>query len=86
MINFITPFLCLNINYFTITFLNFFLPRFTTAPSPSNSSLETVAWISVIFSPFTETPPCCILRLASDLDGARSALTSKLIMSILLLR
>lgn len=53
-------------------FINAFLPRFSKK-SPAKSCWAKVFLRSVIFSPFTLTPPCSTARLASLLEGVRPA-------------
>ena len=58
---------CLFFNYFSLIWQNFFLPFFNKIRSlSSKSALPNVASIASTFLPFTETPPCCTILLASE--------------------
>ena len=65
--------------YFAIALWNIFLPFLIFTPVMS-AALAITMPISATFSPSIDTPPCCIKRLASPLEGASSHAMSRSIM------
>ena len=58
-------------SYASVTLRKFFFPLFNTMPSPCSFSFAITAFVSVTFSPSTETPPCSTARRPSERDGTR---------------